>query len=623
MRDLRSVRTEAGSVRVSRWPILFVLAAGLFPLRGAQPQSGSAVLPYRFLLVISDQWKDPSSRLIDSGGEFPAVTSLLKTWGLPFEILRLDQQKFDRFHLLDREGLPRYGTIIWDAGPSDLAGQDLSLLPTLVKHFGVNLVVLGDTVAVPAVSALAGLEYVSEYRLPDGLTVVAEHFLTRGLAGGEREPPALGWERSGSKVSLKGATMLVRRAHLPFLTVNGFAGEGRVVWLGTHRPTVQIGNSVARNLFKRCLVWAQGYALYAEYERAVMLFMDDIGTSDRTYLPYWHYRTLNEEDIRKGLIEPLKRHNAVLMQDIVTGYVDRKARRIANPWKVQVVDEIDGRTLHDYVSAKRGLDAGLREGVFEIQCHGYTHMLPDLESPPGPFWDAPMDGTGTLGFDEEFGDRLRNRDVPAITQRYLMQRGLEYIRQDFGVVPLFVINGGSGKSLSYPHHSARLAAEMGFGLGHFNAVWYLGRDIALAMEQVVRAGSWAHDRPIDAGAIPWSADAPYFLVFHDRDVSIDITAADRLLAGLGSGVRYMTANEFSGYLHARVSRAEQPGGVLTLSVDYDEHYCRYFESHESRWALHLSDEMRRELKAPEKRTITIPKGLGSHSISLGAAIRQE
>ncbi len=581
--------------------------------------TGERALPYRFLLVISDQWNDPASYLVDGGGEFQVLVSLLKAWGLPFEILRLDQQKFDRYHLLDREGQPRYGTIIWDAGPVGLEGKDLSLLPVLVKEFGTSLVAIGDSVSLPEISGLAGLGYVSEYRLGDPVTFAGDHFITRGLAGREKDFLAgTAWEVPGSKVTVAGGSVWVRRAHLPFLATKEYPGAGRVVWLGAHRATAQIANQLVRDLLKRSLVWAQGYALYQEHQKSAMLFMDDFGTSDRTYLPYWHYRTLNEGDIRKGLIDPLKKHNAVLMEDVLTGYIDRKGRRIANPWKQQVIDEIDGKTLHDYVSAKRGLDAGLKEGVLEIQCHGYTHMLPDLDSPPGPFWTAPMDGTGTLGFDEEFSDRLRNREVPAITQRYLLERGLEYIAKDFGVTPLFVINGGSGWSRSYPNNSPRISAEMGFGLSHFGTPGYLGRDIVINdMGPVVPQGTWQHDRkPPTPEEVPWSTDGPYWIIFHDRDISMDITAAERLLSSLGAGVRYLSANEYAAYLHTRIESGEQP---LSLSVYYDEHYCRYFGSHESKWVLHVSDETRRDLKSasPEKQTITIPAGVGRHIVRLG------
>ena len=69
-----------------------MFVAGSRGPRAAQA-AGERVLPYRFLLVISDQWKDPASYLVDGGGEFQVLVSLLKAWGLPFEILRLDQQK--------------------------------------------------------------------------------------------------------------------------------------------------------------------------------------------------------------------------------------------------------------------------------------------------------------------------------------------------------------------------------------------------------------------------------------------------------------------------------------------------------------------------------------------------
>ncbi len=593
-------------IRHSKFAAVFLLLALAAPV-AAEP------LPYRILLVIGNQWHDPSSKLIEPGGEFPVVVTLLKTWGVPFDILRLDQERFDRYYLLDREGRPRYGTIIWDADPDSVVQKDMALLSSLINEHGLGLVVLGDAIAAPDVAAAAGLEYVSEHRLPDGLTFTAEHFITRGLQGREKEFPVVdGSYTPGSKVRVRDAAVLARRGPLPFLTV-----RGRTVWIGADRESVQIGHQVVRDIFKRALVHAQGYLLYAEYPKSLMLFMDDMGTSDRTYLPYWHYKTLDEQDIRKGLIEPLKRHHAILMEDIISGYVDRKNHRIVSPWKQQVTDEIDGKIFHDYVSTKRGLDAGVREGVFEIQCHGYTHMLPDLESPPGPFWDAPMDGTGTLGFDEEFGDRLRKKEVPAITQRFIMERGLEYLRQDFGASPLFVINGGSGKSLSYPHHTARLGAEMGFGLGHINAVWYLGTDLALSMEQVAHDGGWAHDKSISPADLPWTVDAPQTLIFHDRDVSIDPTAAERLLTALGPDIHYMTANEYAGYLHARATREDQAGQPPSLVLFYDDHYCRYFESHESKWILHLSDETRLGSKEAERKTIAVPKGLGRHVVPIG------
>jgi hypothetical protein len=584
---------------------------------GVGASAAQGPLPYRFLLVIGEQWKDPGSFVIDQQDDFQILAALLKTWGLPFDILRLDQQRLD-YHLFDRKGRPRYGTILWNAPYREAERDRTELVRALVREHGVNLVALGDTVAAPLVAELAGLEYVSEFHLGDGLSIGPEHFITRGLKEREGEFHSSGNPLPGSKVAVRGATVVARRGALPFLTVHE-PGGGRVAWIGVQRVQGQLQRQIMRDLLKRSLVWAQGYMLYAEYPRSLLLFMDDMGTSDRTFLPYWHYRTLDEDAIRQGLIEPLKRHKAVMTQDIVTGYVDRKKRRVVNPWKLRVVDEIDGKTVHDYVSAKRGLEAGLREGVFEIASHGWTHMLPDLDSPPGPFWDAPMDGVGTLGWDVEFGDRLRGKDVPAILQRQHLARSLEDLQEDFGVRPLFLIAGGGAHSTSPPHHSQRIAAEFGFGLSSdFGAIGYLGRDMVIALSPIVQRNTWQYDRKIDASSIAWTIDAPAFLIFHDRDVSLDIRAAERLLSSLGEGVRYMAASEYCGYLHARMARSEASADGPAVKLTYDPHYCRYFADHESTWMLHLSDETRKALKGapPEKRTIRVPKGTGSYRIQL-------
>ena len=90
-----------------------ILLAALW-LLGAGASAAQEPLPYRFLLVIGEQWKDPGSFVIDQQDDFQILAALLKTWGLPFDILRLDQQRLD-YHLFDREGRPRYGTILWNA----------------------------------------------------------------------------------------------------------------------------------------------------------------------------------------------------------------------------------------------------------------------------------------------------------------------------------------------------------------------------------------------------------------------------------------------------------------------------------------------------------------------------
>jgi hypothetical protein len=321
--------------------------------------------------------QDDASFLIDRPSESQLTAALLKTWGLPFDIMRLDQQALDAYHLLDRDGHPRYGTIIWDA--PEIKGRDIGLIADLNAQ-GVSFLILGDSIKAAEVAGLAGLRDISDYKAIGQARFDTGHFITRALVGREKELLAnVGFSYTGFKVLTEAAKAIAFRCAAPFLTVREDPGSGRVVWL------------------------AQGYAVYAEYERTVILFTNDWGTSDKTYRPYWHYKTPDEEEIRKGLIEPLQKHRAVMDLNVNTGFVDRKPRRVVDPWKQRVVDEIDRKTIQDYTSTKRGLDAGLTAGVFSIGSHGWTHMLPDLESPPGPFWDAPIDGVGSLDWYNKFG----------------------------------------------------------------------------------------------------------------------------------------------------------------------------------------------------------------------------
>ncbi|MBI4875249.1 MAG: hypothetical protein HY822_11510 [Acidobacteria bacterium] len=573
--------------------------------------SASGGLPYRFLLVIADQWKDDSSHLIQQPNDFQFLAALLKSWGLPFDILRLDQQRLDRYHLLGRDGRPLYGTILWNTGAAGVKDQDLEVLEELARQ-GTSVVLVADAVATPRLAALAGVRYVSRYQSADPFQFSRDHFVVRGLRGREAELTAGGgYSFAGSKVAAESATVVGARGGQPFLTVREAPSGGRVAWLGIERSASQFQRQITRDLLKRCLVWAQGYALYAEYDRSVVLFLDDMGASDKTILSYWHYRTLSEQEIRCGLIEPLKRHRAVLDINAVTGYVDRKTRRVLNPWVQSVVDGIDGKTVHDFASTKRGLDAGVAEGVFEIQSHGWTHMLPDLDSPPGPWWDAPMDGVGSLDWYNEFADRLRDREIPAATQREHLRRSLQHLREDFAVTPVVVRPGGGAYSRSYANDTARVAAGLGFGLATWNWAVFLSPGLVLSLESVSTRTSWGYDRKLTAAEVPWSVDGPHWIGFHDRDVALDIGSVERLLTGLGEGVRYMSGAEYTAYLHAQVT-----GDLNGLSVHCDPHYCRGFAARESAWTLHLSDETRRALggQEPEKRVVLVPKGVGAHPV---------
>jgi hypothetical protein len=57
-----------------------VVGAIFAALLGGVAGSGEEPLPYRFLLVIGDQWKDPSGFVIGPQDDFQTLAALLTTW---------------------------------------------------------------------------------------------------------------------------------------------------------------------------------------------------------------------------------------------------------------------------------------------------------------------------------------------------------------------------------------------------------------------------------------------------------------------------------------------------------------------------------------------------------------
>ncbi len=90
----------------------------------------------------------------------------------------------------------------------------------------------------------------------------------------------------------------------------------------------------------------------------------------------------------------------------------------------------------------------------------------------------------------------------------------------------------------------------------------------------------------------------------------------------------MGIDEYIAYLHARVETTS--GQDLRVTLTYDDHYCRYFREHTSRWKLgfpgwsgtrraEIDGRIQKVLFRDGTATITIPAGLGKHAVSIFAA----
>jgi peptidoglycan/xylan/chitin deacetylase (PgdA/CDA1 family) len=611
----------------------FILVACLGML--AQPWP---VKPYRALLVV-EKWNDPSSVLVDHATDaFQPVAALLKAWSIPFDILRLDQQHLDDTYLLDRSGQARYGVIIWLADSDSYAHQDVDSLGEATKA-GASLLVCRSRFLDPALERLLGLKFKEIYSATDPLKVVQTHFITQDLGRQKMESLDVSWQFSeGPWVEPRGGEVLIDQNHHAVLTVRQLGERTSAIWMGVPNLPMLRDSGYWRSLFFRSLVWSLGYIVQPniDYSHSIEIEIDDWGTSDKGYLSYWRYLEPSEETLRKGLIAPLEKRQFVVAANVITGYVDRKTKRVVTPWDQKFTDLYG---LHqDYASTRRGLEEAVEAGVVEIECHGWTHMQPDLESPPGPWWSADLAGEGSAdGWYKEFADERRGQESPAVVQLFRMRRGLEYLRKDFGQQALELRPGGSGWSKSQFNNTGRVAAQAGFGLFHAepDSYYYLDPDLVLDMTGVSpQVGTTSYDRLAALHPESWPAhpDGPAMLLFHDRDIAMQSDFLEQLLEALPASYKTVTTNQYIGLIHTQIDSLPKKG--WQLAFNFDGHYCAYFGKHASSWQLWLSDQLRDSLRNSgslvvsvdgkaagqlsaadllhERVVIDIPAGLGTH-----------
>jgi len=596
--------------------------------------------PYRALVVV-ERWRDPASVLVSREDTFQPVAALLKAWSIPFEIFRLDQQHLDGTYLFDREDRIRYGVVIWLSDSPSYEGQNLAALRAAADA-GTSLIAINSRCLDPALNHVLGLEFKSVYRADEALrTVQPVHFITRELAAKEIDPRELN-EGSDDRfwMGTPKAAVLISQGLHPVLTVNQLDKNVSGVWMGTRRISGLLGSPYWRGLFFRALVWSLGYVIQPniDYSHRIEIEMDDWGTSDKGYLSYWQYVEPSEQTLREHLIAVLQKHHAVASANVNTGYVDRRTGRILDPWKQAFTDSY-GRQ-QDYASTQRGLKDAVAAGVLEIQSHGWTHMQPDLESPPGPWWTADLKGEASAGaWYTEFSDGRRDIEVPAIVQLFHLQRSLEYLRKDFGQRPLEFRPGGAGWSKSLANETGIVAARVGLGLFHAEpeSFYYLDRDLVIDMAGISPQKTVAFDEPFATQLWPPHPDGPFMALFHDRDIAYQPEFVERLFTALPAGYQTISTNQYVGFLHTRIESSNEDGWQLKFL--FDEQYCPYFTAHSSGWRVWMSDPWRDELKSlPEPvmtldgkpvaganisdlsrgyLTFDVPAGLGEHVWKLG------
>ena len=599
------------------------------------------IKPYRVLVVV-EHWADPNGLAISSEVDrFQPVVALLKAWSIPFDILRLDQQHLDGSYLFRRSGELRYGTVIWLADLLSYGSQDMVSLEEATRA-GTGLIIADSRFLDPTLEKLLGLKFKEFYTSTDVFQVAHEHYITRDVASQDGSLSAPRYDYSDRLwVQPTNAEVLISQGPHPVLTINQLESGVSAVWVGLPNLATLCKSRFWRDLFFRSVVWNLGYVIVpnVDYGHRIILELDDWGTADKGFLSYWHYLEPSKKSIRQDLILPLQQHNATASAEVDTGYVDRKSKRVVSPWTQNFTDAYG---LHqDYASTREGLTEGAKASVLDIESHGWTHMEPDLESAPGPWWTADLAGEASMvGWYAEFADQRRNQEAAAVTQLYHMKRSLEELQEDFGEQALELKPGNNSWSKSQFNNTAGLAARVGFGLFHGdNATYYLDRELALDMADIIPDLNTAYDRLDNLNPQQWPEhlDGPIILGFHDRDIALDHHFIERLFSALPANYQTLGTNQYVGIIHTQINSSSDVKG-FQLSFSTDDHYGAYYATRPSSWRLWLSDPLRETLAAlhpeilidgaptregvadfrNETFVIDVPAGVGTHVWRLAA-----
>lgn len=349
--------------------------------------------PFRVLIIIGDQWTDPMSYSIDptrvKGTDFPDVVNMLKIWGVPFDILRLDEQRLQINRFLDGEANPNYGCVIWMADPDKLKGfsANYKTLKRAVNEYGISMIALFDYVRTKEVAELAGitLQDVKSIQMKTGnekFSISGGHFITSeaenvslpdpkqlaktsipeangitpaGQNAGEEEN-SMGVIRCTASDSVK---VLASIGNIPQLVVRDINRDTRVVWIGGGKDWFR-KYPVMRGIFRKALVYSIGYGLFNDnFDNGLIFIMDDVGCSEHAWSLKWHYPTPARDTMVKYLIEPLEKYGFIMVQNITPGFADPEHQIIISPWTVKPFKDIFGN-WQDYGSTREGLKEGLK-----------------------------------------------------------------------------------------------------------------------------------------------------------------------------------------------------------------------------------------------------------------------
>jgi hypothetical protein len=301
-------------------------------------------------------------------------------------------------------------------------------------------------------------------------------------------------------------------------------GQGAIFTLGFHPSAARDDCGTIAGILHQLLVEGCRFPLaWLDFSGTMILRMDDPGTAQNVYLRSWTYPELNESQwIEIGDI--LRTHNARLSIGYASGWVDDGDRtRGSLSVDGRAVDRAPGRvhdaplvvyldrngtlpgTIHDFAGEYRAICTLHKQGLVDVELHGYTHMHPDSVT-----WSGADDRYEATHWYRELGSHA----LPAIARLpqtdHPVTRGGLAIQRYFGALPTTLISPGD----EWTNEALERALEAGLSLvsSYYLALRHGGH---LCWSQHVCAPY------LDEPDNKWfDSGLPVIGYFHDREPSV-------------------------------------------------------------------------------------------------------
>ncbi|MFC1680737.1 hypothetical protein ACFL1S_02945 [Pseudomonadota bacterium] len=274
----------------------------------------------------------------------------------------------------------------------------------------------------------------------------------------------------------RGVESWVTLEDMPLITAKRI-GCGVVATLAFHPSEARDESGIATALLRHLLIQgSSGPVAWFDFEGVMILRMDDPGGAQNVYSRDWRYCKLNEEAWR-AVGHDLRQRNARLSIGYVSGWVDdadaargkllvggkTPARKPGNVYPSPLVKywDIAGFSpgdVYDYQSEYRGIQALRREGLAEVELHGYTHMHPDTKAwirAPDRYENWPA-----TSWYRELGEAARGTIASRPPELHPLELGQAAIQRFFDTTPSTLIPPGD----QWTDESLERALEVGIQL---------------------------------------------------------------------------------------------------------------------------------------------------------------